>query len=63
MALISNDSLTPTRLDPKTVFTPNYPDNRSVIGAFRRAVSFCKEKGVAGLSHHNRYKCVLKILK
>ena len=38
--VINNMSLTPTRLDPSTVFTPsNYPDRRSVIAAFRRAVS------------------------
>lgn len=40
MALVSNDSLTPTRLDPKVEFTPSkYPDRGSVIAAFRRAVS------------------------
>ena len=40
MALVSNQSLTPTRLDPNAHFTPsNYPDRRSVIAAFKRAVS------------------------
>ena len=41
MAVIaSNESLTQTKLDPNIVFTPSsYPDNKSVIGAFKRAVS------------------------
>ena len=43
MALISNQSLTPTRLDPNAPFTPsNYPDRRSVIAAFKRSVSHDK---------------------
>lgn len=40
MALISNDSLTPTKLDPNLEFTPSsYPDKQSVVAAFRRGVS------------------------
>lgn len=39
MALVMNQSLTPTKLDPKAPFSPsNYPDKRSVVAAYKRMV-------------------------
>ena len=39
MAQFMNQSLTPTRLDPKVPFTPsNYPDKKSVVAAYKRMV-------------------------
>jgi hypothetical protein len=42
---INNQNMSPIKLDPTTVYTPsNYNDSKSVIGAFRRAVSPAKLK-------------------